>query len=101
MATKKSDTEADSVRTWAPAPSRPVPLHPEQLAVNAAAIEKAGAVAQQIALDAFCLFKFGSKNFDQSAGFKRWCGGKGLRTTRFPEAKWASLFDEFQNRRIG
>lgn len=97
---KKTDDE----RTFheVPAPRQaPEPLHPEQAAVNAAVVEKAGAVVQQIALDAFCLFKFGSKNFDQSAGFKRWCSGKGLHTTRFPEAKWASLFDEFQNRRIG
>lgn len=76
-------------------------LHPEQIAVLEAAAEKAGAVTQMVALDAFCRFKFGGKNFDQAAGFKRWVKGQKKHLARLPESTWTSLLEEFQNKRIG
>jgi hypothetical protein len=75
--------------------------HPEQLAVLAAAAERMGIVPQTVALDAFCHLKFGGKNFDQAAGFKRAMKALNLHGARLPESKWHSLLEEFQNRRIG
>lgn len=95
MATmKKADEQKDHA-------AKTVPVNPEQAAIHAAAAEKAGAVTQVLALDAFCRFRFGGKNFDQSAGFKRWVKLEGKAGARLPENEWNTLLEKFQNRRIG
>lgn len=71
----------------------------EQKAVLEARDEKATPAPQQIALDAFCRFKFGGKNFDQSAGFASYAKRK--RFARCSREMWESLLSDFQNRAIG
>lgn len=110
MATKKHDTSGPQdilgpltslVEGAVKEVVREIVQSPEQRAILEAAAEKVGAIAQTVALDAFCRFRFGGKNFDQAAGFKRWIKGQKLHLSRMPESEWAALLEKFMNRRIG
>jgi hypothetical protein len=74
---------------------------PHQQDAHDAAAEQAGRVTQVLALDAFCRFEFGSKNFDASAGFRSWCRTRHLHQTRLPEVEWRRFLAEFESSPVG
>lgn len=71
----------------------------EQAAVFAARDEALGEAPQLLALDAFCRFKFGGKNFDQSAGFIAHCRLRKMR--KLPMAEWEVALESFMTRKVG
>lgn len=74
---------------------------PHQQDAHDAAAEQAGRVPQVLALDAFCRFEFGAKNFDASAGFRSWCRTRHLHQTRLSEVEWRRFLAEFESSPVG